>query len=151
MIRQCILLFSAMSMTAEPADLEKLRFMSGCWTTEGGPLSIEEHWSKPAAGAMLGYGRTVKAGRMVFFEFMRLESKGADIVYTPRLGTSQPPVAFRLIKLSAAEAVFENPAHDFPQRILYTRKGDNLLARIEGLDKGKQRAEDFAYRRATCD
>ena len=46
--------------------------------------------------------------------------------------------------------VFENPKHDFPQRIRYRLKGDTLHARIEGTINGKERAIDFPYQRASC-
>jgi hypothetical protein len=41
----------------------------------------------------------------------------------------------------------ENPAHDFPQRISYRKRGaDSLLARIEG----GTRDIDFPMRRVAC-
>ena len=46
---------------------------------------------------------------------------------------------------------FENAAHDFPQRIIYRKTAGGLHARIEGLDKGKPRSEDFPYKRVSCD
>ena len=49
------------------------------------------------------------------------------------------------------EAVFENPAHDFPQRVIYKRDGDKLNARIEGTKDGKTRGIDFPYTRIACD
>ena len=39
-------------------------------------------------------------------------------------------VAFRLVRHDAASAIFENPAHDYPQRIVYTREGDTLTAEV---------------------
>ena len=42
-------------------------------------------------------------------------------------------------------AVFENLAHDFPQRVIYRRCGEDLCARIEGaMGKG----QDWRYARA---
>jgi hypothetical protein len=47
--------------------------------------------------------------------------------------------------------VFENPKHDFPQKVGYQRDGaDTLLAWIEGTDKGQTRRIEFPYRRAMC-
>jgi hypothetical protein len=46
--------------------------------------------------------------------------------------------------------VFENPQHDFPQKIGYQRVSpDALLAWIEGTDKRETRRIE-SYRRATC-
>jgi hypothetical protein len=44
--------------------------------------------------------------------------------------------------------VFENLAHDFPQRIIYSRAGDQLTARIEGPMNGKPAAMEWRYRAA---
>ena len=93
----------------------------------------------------------MKQGRTVFHEFMRIEQQGAEITYTPRIGTSAKPVSFRLIKQTADEVVFENAAHDFPQRIIYRKTAGGLHARIEGVDKGKPRSEDFPYKRVSCE
>jgi hypothetical protein len=47
--------------------------------------------------------------------------------------------------------VFENPQHDFPQRVGYERKGgDALLAWIEGTRNGQTRRVEFPYRRVAC-
>ena len=51
------------------------------------------------------------------------------------------------MRVSEREAVFENPQHDFPQRISYELKGDGtLLAAIEGTKNGKTRRVEFPYR-----
>jgi hypothetical protein len=48
--------------------------------------------------------------------------------------------------------VFENPAHDFPQRIIYRRLSpDSLVARIEGPGPNNTtRGIDFPMRRVNC-
>jgi len=62
------------------------------------------------------------------------------------------PVVFKLTKNSDNEAVFENLQHDFPQRIIYRRESaDALFARVEGSEKGVNKAIDFRYKRAKCD
>jgi hypothetical protein len=61
----------------------------------------------------------------------------------------QPEASFKLVKLTEREVVFENQAHDFSQRILYTLKDDGtLLAAIEGTNDGRTRRVEFPYRRA---
>lgn len=47
---------------------------------------------------------------------------------------------------SKDKAVFENPEHDFPQRILYWRDGANLCARIEGTQKGKPAGQEWCWK-----
>jgi hypothetical protein len=46
--------------------------------------------------------------------------------------------------------VFENPGHEFPQRIGYRRQGPSLQAWIEGTKDRQARRVEFPYRRAAC-
>jgi hypothetical protein len=48
-------------------------------------------------------------------------------------------------------AVWENPTHDFPQRILYARVApDTLVARIEGRTPSGDRSLEWRMTRAQC-
>jgi hypothetical protein len=52
------------------------------------------------------------------------------------------PVAFPLVSVTDDTVVFENPDHDFPQRITYQRNGDDsVTATVEapGRDGGEPR------------
>ncbi len=145
-----LLVMVAAAAAARGEDLRNLEFMSGCWSVQMGRVTIEEQWNRPAGGIMQGVSRTLKDGKAVFHEFIRLEQRGDDVVYTPRIGDGSKPVPFRLIRLTAGEAVFENPEHDFPQRVIYRKAPVGLPARIEGTKNGKARSEDFPYQRIAC-
>lgn len=135
---------------AQPPQVDQLAWMAGCWSLSAGPTTIEEQWSRPAGGAMLGMSRILKNGRMVFHEFMRIEEKDGALVFTPRIG-SGAPVTFRAAAANFGDVTFENPAHDFPQRVIYRRQPDGgLHGMIDGVEKGKPRAEQFPYRRVPC-
>lgn len=148
MQRLLLLLFVCVSVPAE--EVNSRGFLSGCWAFSRGPLAVEEQWTKPAGGALLGLSRTMRDGRMVFHEYLRIEREGADVVYTPQLSTGARPVAFKLVRLTKDEAVFENPDHDFPQRIIYTRTAGGLTARTEGVRDGQTRSDVFPYKRVAC-
>jgi len=100
---------------------------------------------------MLGMGRTIANGKTVFHEFLQIRDRADGIVYIaqPNGGTA---VEFKLVKINDNEAVFENPQHDFPQRITYQRVIDgSLVAAIEGQEKGKPKRVEFAMKRVRCD
>lgn len=59
----------------------------------------------------------------------------------------QPPTPFVLKSGPDDEAVFENARHDFPQRVIYRRCGEQLCARIEGVIKGEPASQSWTYRR----
>lgn len=124
------------------ADLE---WMSGDWLTTRGRSQIEEHWTKPAAGTMIGMGRTIAGDRTAEFEYLRLEQRGDEIYFVANPGARCPGTDFKLTRLSGQEAMFENPQHDFPKRIAYRKNGDgSLLATVDGGEGTK--AQSFAYK-----
>ena len=51
-------------------------------------------------------------------------------------------------EMGERRVVFENPMHDFPQRILYWRDGDQLVARIEGTVRNAPKHEEWRFDRA---
>jgi hypothetical protein len=107
---------------------------------------------KPAGRMMLGMSRTVSNGKTVEYEFIRLhQEETGDIFYTAH-PSGREEASFKLVKLEKNLAVFENPEHDFPQRIIYKLEdGETLKARIEGKSKGKERGVDFPMKRVACD
>lgn len=127
--------------------IEDLSWISGDWETAPGRMQIDEHWTKVAGASLIGMSRTVAGGRTVFFEYLRIESRGADIFYVAHPKARTPGTDFKLTRLTPQEAVFENPSHDFPKRIIYRKNADgSLTARIEGDGTEKEKPQDFLYR-----
>lgn len=129
--------------------LDSLSWLSGCWEGRQGNAVIEEHWSKPAGQSMLGFSRTIKNNMTTSYEFIQIREEGNSLVYLPQPQGGQR-VSFPLSKSGQNQFTFENSAHDFPQRIIYERKGAMLLAAIEGILKGKQEREEFLMKKVRC-
>jgi len=126
-----------------------LFWLSGCWQGRQGTAVIEEMWSKPAGTTMLGIGRTVRNDRTVSFEFMQFREQNGTLAFLPQpQGGAQ--VTFPLKEFTPAKYVFENLTHDYPQRVSYERKGGQLLASIEGTEKGKFSRQEFLLRKVRC-
>ena len=101
---------------------------------------------------MLGISRTVADGKTVEFEFMQIRQEASGEIRFIAKPSGQPETTFKLIKGSAREVIFENPQHDFPQRVIYRLQSDgSLVGRIEGVSKGKEKAVDFPMSRERCD
>jgi hypothetical protein len=133
---------------AGPEAIASLAWLAGSWSGDSGGLAMEEHWTAPSGGALLGLHRDVKNGRMVSFEFLRIDASDGKVAYwaSPR---SAPPTPFRLKELGPGpRVVFENPEHDFPQRIIYWKTDDDLLhARVEGPATTGEKAMEWAWKR----
>lgn len=133
---------------APGASVQQLAWLAGSWASDAGaPVAHEEHWMSPRGGAMVGMHRTVKGERMVEFEFIRIQEQGGTLVYLASPG-GRPPTTFTLSEIGPERVVFENPAHDFPQRVIYARAGDRLTARIEGTRDGRTQSMEWTWARA---
>lgn len=136
---------------APPARVADFAFAAGCWQAVQGDTTMEEQWSRPAGGVMLGTARVVSGGKTVFTEFVEVREKPEGLVMTVALGIGKPSTSFTRVAAAANEVVFQNAAHDFPQRVRYRNDGkDALFARVEGTQKGEAKGEDFPYRRVAC-
>ena len=143
------LLAPAAAAPAQRPDASALVWMAGCWQQKSGDRVVDEMWMTPAGGAMLGVSRTVADGRAVAHEFMQIREDNGQLAFIAR-PSGQQEATFRMLKSSAREVVFENPAHDFPQRVSYRLDGETLVGRIEGMQNGKPRSVDYPMRRVAC-
>lgn len=136
----------AMLGAAGPATPNDLSWMHGDWVAVSGERWTEEHWSRPRAGEMIGYSRSGRGNMIREFEFLRI-AVGADgtLAYHAQ-PKGRPPIRFGLISSDAREAVFENPAHDYPTRIHYRRDGKSLVATISGPDGRKPQSWTYRQR-----
>jgi hypothetical protein len=133
---------------AEPFRLDSVSWIAGSWQGTEGKVAMEEVWLAPSGGAMLGLHRDVAGERMVSFEFLRIAETADGLVYLAQPG-GRPPTPFRAVEVSPKRVVFENPEHDFPQRILYWLGDDGALhARVEGKEKGKDSAMEWRWTRS---
>ena len=121
------------------AAIGDLAWLAGAWVgTRGaeGATSIEERWSPPLGGAMLAVSRTVNtSGKMVGFEYLRIVERDGGLVYIAQPGGAAP-TEFVLTELTTTRAVFDNPRHDYPKRIVYELSAEGGLSATIGQTKG---------------
>jgi hypothetical protein len=131
------------------AVIDDLAWLAGAWVgKKSSGSSIEERWSPPLGGAMLAISRSVNASGMMFaFEYLRVVERDGGLVYIAQPG-GKTPTEFVLTELGTNRAVFENPRHDYPKRIVYELSADgNLMATI-GQTKGGT-PQRFEFKRET--
>ena len=150
-----LLVFFSAGVSAQDSKptLEIFNWLAGCWVNaDKSAEQVTEHWLRPAGGMMLGMGRTIKEGKVTTYEFTRIyQEPNGDIFFSAKL-PKQDEVAFKLIKSTNGAFVFENAAHDFPQRVIYRQeKNGDLAGRIEGKNNGKEMGFDFPMKRTGCE
>jgi hypothetical protein len=125
--------------------LGDLSWMTGSWSGVVRGIEMEEHWTAAKGNSMIGIHRDVGKGRTLSFEFLRIEQQGDQLVYLSMPNGRSPATPFPLKEVAGTRVVFENPAHDFPQRIIYWKDGNDLRARIEGAVNGKAGSEEWRW------
>lgn len=138
---------AAVLTAASPAaTVDDLAWMAGQWIREEGERWTEESWTGPRGGVMLGHSRSGRGDSLREFEFLRIAA-GADgtPAYIAQPG-GDAPVAFQLVRREDMRAIFENAAHDYPQRIEYVRDGDTMTATISAIDGSKPMRWTFRRR-----
>jgi len=133
-------------VAANTTDISSLSWLSGAWTQKGAEGRwAEEYWTPPRGHIMIGAGLSGRNGTTRSFEHMRIVADGEGRIAFFGMPGGAPAVAFPLVRHEANLIVFENPAHDFPQRISYRLNGKQLIATASKIDGSG--AESWTYER----
>jgi hypothetical protein len=146
------LLVAGLGRPARATDpsIQSVAWLQGCWESATPQRTIDEQWSAPRGGTMLGTGRTVRGERTVDYEFVLLRVDAGHLAYEAH-PAGQPSAVFTASAATADRVVFENPVHDYPQQVGYERRGaDGLLGWIDGKEHGQAHRVEFSYQRVAC-
>ena len=146
-----LLVVAGAARSSPDTSVARFAWLAGCWASVAGELGTGEVWTTPAGGTMLGLSRTVRDGKTIEYEFMQIREIAPGQLAFVAHPSGQQQAAFPLVRSGPGELVFEDPAHDFPQRVIYRLvEPDQLHARIEGKLNGEARGVDFHMKRAEC-
>lgn len=131
-------------------QIEKAKWLIGTWENKTKRGSMYETWTKASDVKFTGKSYTVKNHDTTVFETFELVQKQNSLYYIPtvRNQNNNLPVSFSLQSISDNKLVFENPEHDFPQIISYTKiTSDSLVAEISGKSNGQERKQTFPMKK----
>lgn len=140
------LAFVATASAAAPAVPD---WIAGYWLSCENGVQIAENWFGTGSGTLLGTNLT--QGKQASFEFLRVTANGRGGVSYYSMPNGAPVTEFTMTSNKSRRVVFENPAHDFPQRVIYWRDGSILHARIEGEIGGRLDGQSWTLRLARPD
>ncbi len=143
-LRICAALALLMPTTLAAEQSAMPGWMTGAWAMKNGESWADEYWTPPRAGIMIGASRAGEGERLQFWEHMRIVREADGKLAFWAIAGKQQPVRFVEIKITTNEIIFENPAHDYPQRIRYWREGNELKAQTSLLDGSKP--NDFSFK-----
>jgi hypothetical protein len=140
-------LLAALALQTAPATIDDVSWMAGYWLSCDGGREVSETWSDPRGGVMAGVTLTVGRSGRGSVEFTRIAVVDGRLAFLAQ-PNGVPATVFPMIESAPGRAVFENPDHDFPQRVIYSREGDVLTGRIEGVFDGQPQSVSWTYRSA---
>jgi hypothetical protein len=143
--------FSGSPIPAQ-SSVDTFSWLAGCWSGSRDGREFSEQWMKPGGNSMFGTGRTIVKGKTAEYEFMQIRQDEAGSIVFIAKPSGQAEASFKLLSASEREITFENPAHDFPQKVNYRLQEDgSLVATIEGVINGKKKRIGFPMRRERCE
>ena len=123
-------LAAALPATKAAASVADVAWLSGTWVSEpttAGGATTEERWTPTAGGATIGISRTTRGTSMSAYEFLCIVERDGSLVYSAMPNGRAPATEFVLTQVTKDSATFENPSHDYPKAIKYTRRADGAL------------------------
>ena len=107
-----------------------------------------EEWRKLSDNSLEGRAYLLKKGEIVNPENLKIVIEDGEVYYVADVSHNEAPVRFRMTSSSDTILVFENPSHDFPQKITYDLAEEGWLkAIIEAEREGNVRRVEFRLKK----
>ena len=120
------------------------------WESKSVEGNLTENWKKVNDSTFQAESYFIKEKDTLHFESITLQQKGEELTYSAAVKgqNNDKPVAFKLTTATEKQMIFENPKHDYPQKISYTQiTPDSLVAKISGVQQGKPSSEQFSMKK----
>ena len=134
----------------EKEKIKAADWLLGNWESKSNEGNLTEIWKKVNDSTFQAHSYFTKEKDTLHFESIILQQKGKQLTYSTKVKgqNNDKPMAFKLTIATEKQMVFENPKHDYPQKISYTRiTSDSLMAKISGIQQGKPSSEQFSIKR----
>jgi hypothetical protein len=141
-----------------PDALADFAWLDGCWVGNVNQRDFREQWMPPRGGLALGVSQMVMGGKTTSYEYLRIESR-PDGIYYVAVPSDGKEESFRYQGVTTDTSndrndrlyTFENPALEFPRRIIYRHApGGWIYAQVEGKVGGADRQVIYPMRKVDC-
>jgi hypothetical protein len=130
----------------------KLQRLEGSWVAKMGNEEVMESWKQESDTLFRGAGFEIAGSDTTLFETISLVKRSSDVFYIVSVPgqNDELPVSFRLTGSQEHEFTFENPDHDFPDKIVYRFiDDDHLQAIVSGIVRNEPRSLEFNFERSS--
>ncbi len=128
-------------------NFSRLIWLEGQWEGLQGSGVYHEEWRITGVNQMKGRAYLILKGEILNNEILNLNEDLYGIYYIAEVNHNPHPVSFKLTHLSDKIAVFENPEHDFPQKITYENNNGSLTATVEAVKDNKLKKFEYFLKR----
>ena len=134
----------------EKDKIKSVNWLLGKWETKTADGTLSESWKQLNDSTFQGESFFIKNKDTLHFETITLQQKGEELFYNATIKgqNENKAVTFKMTIGTEKQLVFENPKHDYPQKITYNQiKKDSLVASISGVQLGKPSSEKFGMKK----
>jgi hypothetical protein len=146
-----ILSFASCQKSKEVSKIVAANWLLGNWENKSDDGDLLETWKKVNDSIYDGESYFIKGKDTLHFEKIQMKQKGEALFYiaTIRGQNNDKPVTFKHNDTIEKQLVFENPKHDFPQKIVYSKIAkDSIIIQISGIQQGKPSSERFSMKKS---
>lgn len=131
-------------------ELEKANWMLGEWEKKDSLGTLREIWERLDDSTFIGLSYYIQNEKDTLHnEQVELMQNGEHLIYTTTIKgeNNDLPIPFQMTKDEDSLLVFENPKHEYPQKIQYKLiKNGSLVATISGKQNGKNSVENYSLK-----
>ena len=145
------LTFTSCLKSKEVSKIVVADWLLGNWENKSDDGDLLETWKKVNDSLYDGESYFIKGKDTLHFEKIQMKQKGEALYYiaTIKGQNNDKPVTFKHNDTIEKQLVFENPKHDYPQRIVYSQiTKDSIIIQISGIQQGKPSSERFSMKKS---
>lgn len=135
------------SCASNTVDIKKFAWLQGKWEGSYNEMQTFEEWQPMNGKSMSGNGGVLSGTDTMFVEKIKMEQRDGVLYYSATVPGNTGPVEFKFTGFINDSTIFENPEHDFPQRIVYFKNASGFYACVDGIRLGKYAKEEFNFKK----
>ena len=146
-----ILLFASCQKSKEVSKIVVADWLLGNWENKSPEGNLFESWKKVNDSLFIGESYFIKGKDTLHSEKIQMKQKDEALYYiaTVKGQNNDKPATFIHNDTIEKQLVFENPKHDFPQKISYSQiTKDSIVIQISGIQQGKPSSEHFSMKKS---
>lgn len=146
-----LLIAASCQKSKEVSKIVVADWLIGKWENNSAIGNLSETWTKVNDSIYEGESFFIKGKDTLHFEKIQMKQKGEDLFYiaTIKGQNKDKAVTFKHNDTIKKQLVFENPKHDFPQKISYSQiTKDSIIIQISGIQQGKASSERYSMKKS---